>query len=459
MGNEHSKSSGPRPLPTATEAEAPPTYEEAVLAGDAPGASTSTVTSLDPLVAALLHNKARSPMYRLPSPILNQIVKLLDVETRSRLRHTSSLFFNFATQLAKPVQPAAPAQNGSFASVYKRLPNLCTICTLATFQPDFEKRCAAAFETYLYCNWCGLEHQAWLFSPAQRNVDFDSVQRRWCIAFEGRLRLCAHKAVQLGELGSVGRVPPPEPGSDITNIRTLVSCSHPSHKTTCCGSEPMVEERVHADGRRDLIWRWYTNIPTLPDREPTARHLRHQLGEMRRTVGGYIVPPNTPGDLPELRCIDPRNCGCVRYEGSELLPPEGVPAWWRQRNCKPAPQTTSGSIREALPFAKTHKAIASTSRSKKALTRYVVFDPCPKTSNRGFSCISVEWAARFPVSRNFESWMYDWCAALDPSSYGGCITNDSDFRNITWCISPGCMNYLRSDWRFRKPRWQEHSRG
>lgn len=234
--------------------------------------------------------------------------------------------------------------------------------------------------------------------------------------------------------------PPPRDVPMVRGIRA--SCRHPSHRTIGCGSSPVVLETAYGEGGRFLDWGWETSIRVPSDRKPTAQHFRDQFAKMRQEVGRHIVPPRTPGDLPELRSIDPRKCGCVQYEGSQLLP-GGAPAW-------------RGNCTETL-FAEYHLVWSFTSTPQETLSRDVILRRCP-CSTRDVTCISVRWGSRFLVSRNFDSWMYEWCVALDPDSYGGGIPNDAAFRNITWCDSPGCINYARSDRRFRKPRWRNHSR-
>ncbi|KLU89764.1 hypothetical protein MAPG_08733 [Magnaporthiopsis poae ATCC 64411] len=414
----------------------PPSYGEAVEGRRENAVAATSTTALDPLVAALLYNNAHSPVYRLPPHILGRIVDFLDITSRSCLRHVSSLFFR---ELKEPGRPPAPTHGESIASIHGRLPNLCNGCVSAAARPDFEARIAAAFDTYLYCEGCGLEHQAWLFSPAQRTKRQGA---RVCIAHEGVLRICAHKTVTLRELGPrIGRITPPSGDTPMVH-RIIASCRHPSHRTLGCGSSPKVLETAYTEGGKFLDWGWETSIRVPSGRKPTAQHFRNQFAKMRQEVGRYIVPPRTPGDLPELRTIDPGKCGCVEYEGSQLLP-GGAPAW-------------RGNYTET-PFPDYHIVWSCTSAPQETLSRNVILHRCP-CSTRGATCIKVRWGSRFLISRNFDSWMYEWCVALDPDSYGGSITNDDFFRNITWCDSPGCMNYAWSDWRFRKPGCGKHSR-
>ncbi|KUI69758.1 hypothetical protein VM1G_11612 [Cytospora mali] len=162
---------------------------------------------MDPLAAAAWHNKAHSPMHRLPDSILTQIIDMLDNSGVEYMRRVARRFPPLCEEIIydrpRAFLPTENPRDGPFP-----WPRLRSMSTIGQAQEllrvaeglaglpadrtrlmrllDRDRYC----DGFLHCSVCLVDHPAYLFSHSQR---VRKPHRRVCIAHEGYLRICGHK--------------------------------------------------------------------------------------------------------------------------------------------------------------------------------------------------------------------------------------------------------------------------
>jgi len=83
-----------------------------------------------------------------------------------------------------------------------------------------------------------------------------------------------------------------------------------------------VEGNYHHRIEVILEWVGHLHVPDLDEGgvQGTPAFMRQQLEGLRRGAAEFIVPEIAPGRLLEMRCFDPNQCVCLRYEGMGRLP-------------------------------------------------------------------------------------------------------------------------------------------
>lgn len=318
--------------------------------------------NMDPLVEAMWHNQAISPLPRLPDNVLKAVIQNLDGCSVECLRRVSRRFTPLCDEeiLTRPhtFQPRVRSQmkirggpfawprfevfsgpwSSSAAGERQRLLQLlardwyCEGCREARAAPDWDRR-VERLTSYLYCHSCNAEHPACLFSAQQRR---SSTILRQCIAHEGYFRLCQHDEgiVRWSEISRI-RQRLDEGVEDEDDYE--LSCEHISHFVSCART------RTHRSGQTvfypgcddpgcierpsptlqvagSKLWLYWTaHLPVPSNDQPlAASDLRSRIAKIRERCGRFLYPDVAyTGNLPEMRCFDPNDCDCVLLEGQE----------------------------------------------------------------------------------------------------------------------------------------------
>ncbi|ERS97603.1 hypothetical protein HMPREF1624_05774 [Sporothrix schenckii ATCC 58251] len=232
------------------------------------------------------------------------------------------------------------------------------------------------YDMFMHCTACEADHPMSLFSGKMiRRDDKAIMENRVCQAHEGHVRLCQHKTVDWdtvikslpnGRLDDnfrddcwANQLSSAEGDNTAFSVdaHLRIVCDHPSHAmyphhtgmaddrvqdqgeadhtqlpsyerftTKDHGESPsFVVHDMMVDGVRHKVITWsYTAHLNLADADDsrhngaiTAQAFRDRVHELRKghSPARYIAPPDYPGILHELRCVDPERCGCLVYQG------------------------------------------------------------------------------------------------------------------------------------------------
>lgn len=473
----------------------PPTYDELfptpVLQCSA-RERPSAPEGMDPIVAAMWHNENLSPLLSLPDHLLIKIVSMLSNNGLECIRRVARRFPPLCVrEILSPqrgnnprVSERGPLNWPTFGiSSYLRPQFLelidrdeyCSGCQAARKSPAWEQRLRRLTD-YIHCSACGADHPACLFSATQR---LKPARMRYCIGHEGYLRICDHDEGKL----SLSRLLAKEPKRPWYKKKrqsvTKYRCMDPSHRKPCekipggsfpkskrdCGSHsglcnprswPVIYEPKK--GPHYLSIYWTAHVPF----DGQMNSLRPKLEELREGAGKYIVPcPATAKEAPELRCLDPNDCHCTTYSGTENVRWEWECGPWlpgptacisdpfKGLNTLLPPQPPSSSIfnilralklgrsPECTAEPKRHQFRNQTSPVKYGVGVYAVeVRPC----HTGKDCLVVDYI-RDMCAHHDGKLTPQWYNTLDPGSYN--ITADEDGLGVFWCSTPGCRNYYK----------------
>ncbi|KJR82125.1 uncharacterized protein SPSK_03306 [Sporothrix schenckii 1099-18] len=226
------------------------------------------------------------------------------------------------------------------------------------------------YDMFMHCTACEADHPMSLFSGKMiRRDDKAIMENRVCQAHEGHVRLCQHKTVDWdtvikslpnGRLDNnfrddcwANQLSSAEVDNTAFSVdaHLRIVCDHPSHAkhphhtgeaddrvqgqgeadhtqlpsyerftTKDHGESPsFVVHDMMVDGVRHKVITWsYTAHLNLADADDsrhngaiTAQAFRDRVHELHKghSPARYIAPPDYPGILPELRCVDPERCG------------------------------------------------------------------------------------------------------------------------------------------------------
>lgn len=370
-------------------------------------------------------------------------------------------------------------------------------------------------EIFMHCTACHVDHPAELFSWRQIQRDKETAAHRVCIAHEGHVRLCQHKTVDWatvikslpgGHLDNnfrnafyTGQMSSAEGGNSRFSVDAdlRVVCDHPSHgahphhtgqvkagQTTTAdtddtddGQLPPYErftaddhaERpsfvVHdmmVDGVKHKVITWsYTahmDLADLGNRDNkgaiTAQAFRDHIHELRKghSAARYIAPPDYPGILHELRCIDPERCACLLYPGFRRRTSDAAtPMACRKHEVVRVLNSHVANIDHI------HVRLASCDRAPRCLkliyTRTIRLEgfcinpdrAWPPALLMGRRLSNIGYYRRLRDAFRNESVPLGWYQALDPQSYH--VTEDPDRHHLLWCRGRSCQlnpRYLRS---------------
>lgn len=167
----------------------------------------------------------------------------------------------------------------------------------------------------------------------------------------------------------------------------------------------------------------------------------HPIIEIRENAGRFICPTTAPGlmmNLPELRCFDPNDCDCMRFEGLQhgvsffggghtdpthtLSPPDNLNASGHR--------PLVGLSEKCYCTLKMHGKLRLNAAGTYG---YGVADsnarilPC---HNNG-RCLVLRYRRRIPRKTPRGDIDPHWYQSLDPDSYN--LTGDRDGLGVYWC--------------------------
>lgn len=185
----------------------------------------------------------------------------------------------------------------------------------------------------------------------------------------------------------------------------------------------------------EMLWlNWTAHMPLgLADWPLTAAALRPRLAELRDNAGRYICPPLAPRmDLAELRCFDPNNCDCVKFQDLRYISSFG--GHTDPTQCL-FPRGASSQPRQDLQLRRSEKC--EYQARLHGICRFdlgiygpgnlnVQIRPC----HSGGRCLVVDYSRSFRVGSKGRIDPH-WFQALDPESYN--LTSDKEGLGVYWC--------------------------
>lgn len=470
------------------------------------GLCASLKSSVDPLMSAMAHNSTCSPLTRLPEELLLELMKYLVLSPADLqcLRHTSRVFMRlyafpeFArtndielkpfTRQTFWVQPGRPyLQRSHEKEAAARVPrddgDYCSDCRAGLFTSDWYGERWKLMVDQQHCFKCWRTHPRALFSAAQRSVL--ACVSHWynCIGRSGHIRLCTHKVISwdgLETLASRLARTHPVPAVEWPVLHCTHSSHRPKHhdpagggsdKGSPCGklTLPSASLKLDHKHRITLLLRYQGHLLVEtpgPDGTSPAQ-LRKQLEVLRQGCAEFIEAVMAPGRIPEMNCFDPNRCSCLVLQGRENLKPWAMPhpSHLTQPSCRLAGQCRLSALQPRselfpatddktdAPFnedygARKHcSSIKTTGAGNHGASRLEIeVERCETGDHR---CITIAWRREIDMCRSkMGCYLWDdnkitpgWYPALDPESYG--LTQDSRAYGVTWCHTPGCLNYYK----------------
>jgi hypothetical protein len=278
---------------------------------------------MDPLVALAHRNITWSPLCRLPDEILLEIMERLDFASLYTLRNVSRVFLRLFGamcfqqyrygQLPSYIWPTPmPAILNSRFLVLRSWIQRGKYCATCLVSRDARERggMVSAFEmAYLHCSGCKLDHQAHLFSAAQRRAP---PQERICIGREGYVRLCEHKTIGWDDIQQ--RL------AGWSHLPREIKCKDRSHKigrrkTSSVYATPVA--RFNSRCTELSFFKWTHVSFTTIQRPLTAEDVRQRLREIQQVSPCPWYPDEDCTSLSPMRCLEPNTCSCLVYTGAK----------------------------------------------------------------------------------------------------------------------------------------------
>ncbi|KAH0437921.1 hypothetical protein CcaCcLH18_03597 [Colletotrichum camelliae] len=369
-----------------------------------------TNVRIDPWMAAVWQNATKSPLCGLPDHILLNIMRRLDLTAICQLRRASREFLRLFSShefekwwykgidyeflWASPV----PAPGSVDALKFGATSAYCAPC-FANRNPSGWKRSKARCE--LYCSRCKQLHTASLFSAAERNK---APVERICIGREGYIRLCEHKTFNWDDFVRVSSEASKSPrdGGDLRNLRL---CKHASHQPGL----PPVEYNA------DLFDQWVYLEKTVHMSFPHWRKNKH-------ATRGRVIPRKghdtlTPWVASTLTFASACITKAEKYSNLCFTPKHQKPqVGWQPALVALGPENAVWCLDSEFRRCGKHK---------KCLKLFLT---------RSFSATDNRGRAMTPSSPQ-------WYLALDPASHH--LTEDDEFKEVTWCEDQACRNYYK----------------
>lgn len=333
---------------------------------------------------------------------------------------------------------------------------LCSGCRRARQQPDWQDRLLSAM-AWLYCSRCKMEHRAWLFSADQRRRP---CRKRICIGHEGRLRICAHKAVSWAMLRSIAEADGWDgvTAADMGLPQLVAGCGREcvaaaglsAAARAGAGADPRLTMAVTPAGGWLLRvgWSVYVGGEDGGRTLPAADQLVERLAELRAAVGMYIFRGNSAVDFPEIGTLDPAGCQCLLvHEDSCKTTGVGMGSARRAGTCLTREGNSPPNDHEEALLCRrdtvrmAHAVYGRRQWTPKNTAEYVFTLSRYETDNT----YTASWARYIhlpaqPVA-SMTGCPLSWCLALDPDSYR--LTKDTEGLNVYWCREEGCMNHYQ----------------
>lgn len=445
-----------------------------------PAACRCRSLNVDPLVAAMFHNRRCSRLCQLPEELLIGIMQQVDLLDIQCLRRTCRLFLRlysssefssthnenlralqdyekFSCWLDPWCQPRPDCWPAA------KLPPLlgrdtgryCNDCMAARHHPDWKHRADRLTAEFLHCSGCRIDHPRAMFSTGQRQETISSLSRV-CIAHEGFIRLCDHRVIKFSNVAQIA--------DSLSQLNTgsrravvyIAICKSPSHlpkhhrsgdfQPRHADMYPCATVEGSSHGPVELVLRWvgHLSLPEMDDKEVLTAEFMHEKikQDLRPGAAEHIAPALSTGRIPEMGCFDPNRCCCLSYPGNERL----GSAWSfmpiqdiKFPSCRVDP-------REKLGWA-SHRTCLTTTGVKLNGSSYIEVDAQPCLANT--DCLQVEYIRRIdiiPQGHAPGAANMGWWQAIDPGSYN--LTSDTESFGVYWCRQEGCANYFRY---MRKP--------
>ncbi|SPO02571.1 uncharacterized protein DNG_05244 [Cephalotrichum gorgonifer] len=466
-------------------------------------------TSLDPLVAARLHNIHHSPVHRIPDELLLKIVLLLarDEVSYHILWRVCHLFQRImkSPECERSARHICFADDTRFSSTvtYRRprtsyLPFmrmserilelvrrdlLCKDCLLAprAARPGSSSGCRFDVDrpcrnhrtypatspiqircphcpSHLHCAGCGADHLASAFSSRMRRKHW---AQRLCMGREGEVRLCEHVAIKWASIEALvaewgRRVGGHATASPFPMFR--IQCDHPSHNFPCPaqGAAPTPPRatlvfRAGAPRRAimQLDWEPHTQgLAPLPGTNGRiqAASARRAFQELRQDAARFIVPaPSMTSGSPPEMALFQTDAGC------ECLSYEG-PTVDEEALPAPSPPQATSPAPQPRNIPRFPCRVSGTSHhifSHTVLRSSTSLLPCYKCREQAH----VRYRRYIPLGEVPDRGAYipshAWFHALDMERFAG--AEDDDGGRI--CTDERCVDYHRH----RLPRESHHA--
>lgn len=183
-----------------------------------------------------------------------------------------------------------------------------------------------------------------------------------------------------------------------------------------------------------LEWEPHSGLGALTltrDKRVPASEIRALFAKHRRGPASVLLPSDPSSPVPEMRCFDPHECVCLRYEmghdnkarGEEIRSTVFSPQYYRSyygRQC----------------YESSHMLWRSQGARSHQLVRAGVH--WQTLSNNGPPCLTSHYVRQILVCPWADGSRmnppHEWLHAMDPDTYD---------QAVPLCRDEGCMNYTR----------------
>lgn len=362
--------------------------------GNAPAGLSESAESVDPLLAACVHNKEFSLLLKLPDEILLAILQFLRSDIRDIyyirrvcrrlrcltedktlepglfcdpqvLRGSHMLHRDRFTSKENNRMPFGVLPWDSMpefvATIRKQ--TLCEQCQIA-HQGRIRPHVCVFVEApmkFIYCAGCNTHHTRNAFSHTQRRRNSEN---RICIGREGRLQLCEHVSISWADIEAHLAMSSREKDVFKALADFHIVCKHPSHNFACKSTSRLAPSEVSCNDHTRpcarlqvdryspmrhatsiwlvLCWKPYSSskILTAPENgQIEATRLRELYDEYGKNAARFIVPGPSQNPTPEMLCFDPDRCSHILYRNGK-----SPQASLNDRLCNPHPLSRNGPI-------------------------------------------------------------------------------------------------------------------
>ncbi|KAK3346963.1 hypothetical protein B0T25DRAFT_553284 [Lasiosphaeria hispida] len=418
-------------------------------------------------------------LFHLPEETLLAIMMLLDPTSLQCLRRVSRIFlrlfsdpylfrhWHYDLSALKPNYPqfpwlrASPAfeslayddKSFSYLIQLDEKQKQCLSCRIS--QAENPKMTWDLMNEYLFCTACLVDHPTALFSAPERTKKGPN-ERRTCIGHQGYIRLCQHEVITWEAVLLAKSQLTAEDTPDSSSSLLLRECRHPSHQPAHHGA---VDDLGHypmallARSKRCVVlgmtWIGHLDLPSK-ETQFSASEMASCLLELRRGAAEYLIPQAGPGTLPEMRCFDPNNCGCLD-PGDKYLPN----TQWSLRPPWCPLASDAGNMDKCCRFDPSLRLIPPPGGSGGSHATMTVLGQAfgsesgwfvdVKACSAGQHCLSFRYHRTITCTGyDFPTWRTldpSWFEALDPDSYR--VWADHETKGMLWCLDPSCTNYYR----------------
>ena len=451
--------------------------------------------TIDPFVAAQLHNIKKCRLTRLPQELLLCILEHIgdDAVTLRCLRRVSRIFrrliydnvlwerikvpdwcwsSQFMTEttsrlsedeeklLKQHLQSDGMCKNcrlwcdvpatGWLASLIQTV-NLATTRQVSGYECKFQSK-----GPRLLCNGCGTRQSTQNFADYEKDP-FNPGRR--CLGRQGAVQLCEHVHILWEDIENhfaewERRIPGEWGLRDWWACLEdfFIECHDPSHDRRCTAEEsptwPRASLRTGNKKRNAVLlsleWSPHSGMGVFTrnaDGRARAEDLRRLFRKFRRGTAEILFPSHRTNHLPEMACFKSDKCDCLYYntEGIEMSESEkgsrhGLLAWFRAN----------------YPFLAESEHVHSTFRGYSDLWIEGVSMTTHWPTHSDSSCLITTYERKFFVFNREDQGTkkmnpgHAWFHAMDPESYPR-----PEGLELPFCNRKNCMNYFRRPKVFR----------